>query len=504
LRKAQYLAILSVFAAPDAFGASFPTLQQADAANPARFGGGLVNNSSYYSSNPSYRPGDPYYSGGNKLPVYITIQPQNEVVSGECDSLLSSVFAAECGLANGCAGMNLQGVKPRIMVRLAQIPGKDYVGACAGLIDIAFDRYMNNKSSPGLTGGSRPLINYTGGSPAAKPTPTIQPINMSSSGLTGGSRPNQFPTAGDSFPTTISDVSFMDRMDNTRAGLAEWKPVYKDGKCVENCAYVIPDIESYDAAQKRWLGEAKQKAELDRFELKEQDWCKWCDRYPADCADELSGKTAYVEIVSQSQNPDSNGAIASGIKSFVGNSNLALCGKCHEKDYPRNKESCLKPDENTINKANDAMKKAESTLKTAKDEWGNNQTDQSLKDKVDQAQSTYDAAVMNARKVAATAKIKDPDCKPNVGFFPGLAGLDAICGKATLPVGSGSGGAPNQGVNGGKARAIYDSVTAIDGGFKSQPTKWAVGSVCMSKNNSQKCDPNMIDEICKKIKLGCK
>jgi hypothetical protein len=254
LKQFKALVLSLILVAPSgALAAAFPTALMADSANPAR-AGELIKNSTYYSSNPSWHPGDDYRMGGAKFPTPVQT-PQNDFKSGECDVMLNSIIASECAGYNYCANMNIQSVKPRIIMRLGQIPGRDYSVACAGYIDAAFDKYKAARPDAG--------VNFSGGLAVQnKPTPSVGPVGVNA---------NNFPTAGGAFPATISDVGYIERMKNAKEGLAEWKEVWKqDDKgrwyCAENCAYATLFVEDYASFVNR---------------KRTEDFCAWCDLVPA-------------------------------------------------------------------------------------------------------------------------------------------------------------------------------------------------------------------------------
>jgi hypothetical protein len=264
LKLFKTLILSLVIASPCAVhAAAFPAAASADAVNTARFGAPLIQNSNYYSSNPHWNIGDDYRRGSMGFPTPLE-QPANQFKSGECEMILSSVITGECMSYNNCANMSVQSVKPRIMMRLAQIPGKDYSVACGGYIDMAFDNYKARNRDAS--------VNYSGGAPAkpAAPKPTVVGVNQ-----------NSFPSAGGAFPGTIHDVSYLERIENTRAGLEEWKEVWETreigGKqqrvCVKNCAYATLFVENYASYQGR---------------LKTEDFCEWCKTDRAGCAKEIN------------------------------------------------------------------------------------------------------------------------------------------------------------------------------------------------------------------------
>ncbi|MCL2017359.1 MAG: hypothetical protein FWG80_01105, partial [Alphaproteobacteria bacterium] len=68
-------------------------------------------------------------------------------------------------------------------------------------------------------------------------------------------------------PGTFDELSFTERMDILKQGYEPWRAVYKDGKCIENCAYRTNfDIETNEQRRDR------EKAEL--AHMKEMNYCK--------------------------------------------------------------------------------------------------------------------------------------------------------------------------------------------------------------------------------------
>lgn len=271
--KAIIFATLSVlaFLPFSANAAAFPTAAQAEAANPARFGGQLIDNPTNYSSMPGYIPGSPY--NYRRIPVVVQ-PPRNDMSSGECDMVLSGAIGAECA-GGRCANMTILGIRPRLVLRLAQISGKDYSAACAGFIDSAWDRWKSENPDA--------AINYSGGAPAAKPAPTL--------GVASGG--GAFPAVGGGFPTTINDVSYLDRLANTTAGLEPWADAdpYKT-ITIENYGDYLERHLGYDQAEIKRMEEEDKRLKIIEDRLKIDNWCAWCNDNQGSCIDEIAKNAA--------------------------------------------------------------------------------------------------------------------------------------------------------------------------------------------------------------------
>ncbi|MDR1360810.1 MAG: hypothetical protein LBJ18_00665, partial [Rickettsiales bacterium] len=216
---------------------------------------GQIQNVQSYSSNPFYGPNSPY---NQRLPVPVYVQG-TELNAAECQSVLSSLVAQQCAMKNNCANAKVGDIRPGIMVMLSGLSGHNYVSACSGYLDGAFNDYVAQHSV--MQGGAAfPTAANPGDNAPAPEFKIDNPYQIKSKGpwldgiieRTGELGKLQAQNAEDynlkptQMPTTIADVSFSDRMANAAAGYEQWAPVYKQvcdsaGKnchqaCVKNCA----------------------------------------------------------------------------------------------------------------------------------------------------------------------------------------------------------------------------------------------------------------------------
>jgi len=376
--------------------------------NAARFGGQLITGSTYYSSSPGFRPGDDYRRAQGGFPTAIE-QPRNQFISGECDLMLNNIIAGECA-GGRCAGMNVQSVRPRVIMRLAQVPGKDYSVACGGYIDMAFERWRAQNPQP--------LVQYTGGViEQQKPVTQVAPIHVAGAG---------FPAAGSGFPGTIHDISFIDRMENSREGIEQWRPVWdvdSQGRafCKENCAFATLFVEDFQKFQARRQAEDTARAHRQQAEiinafqteqlqealrmiaLRASNWCLWCNHNTRECMMDFNNQRPYDITASgggseQSQSP--GGAAMAGLNP-VGRGG---CTMCPTERYPRTPEECI------ANHACEAMPESTNAEKTAKN-----------------------SCMTDCRRAHPQVN-RSTDNQPSPGFvltgryhFPGLIALDEVC-----------------------------------------------------------------------------
>ena len=140
---------------------------------------------------------------------------------------------------DNCKNTDLSDIRPTVMVQLSNLPGANYVSSCSGYIDEIFESY---KRQYGNTLPNRP---------AAFPDATVPNPDLNDTGGIKFENPyKQQPTkwqieqkeraeelqrlqaqngVGDEhlvktdFPATYADLSFLERLENDRAGLEPFK-----------------------------------------------------------------------------------------------------------------------------------------------------------------------------------------------------------------------------------------------------------------------------------------
>ncbi len=230
----------------------------ANAAGPAPFSShGSIQNVQNYSSNPFWSPDAPYNQRVMPVPVYVQGADLN---SEDCAKIASTVIAYQCSLKNNCAGARLMDVKPAAMVQLSKLPGYNYVGACGGFLDAAFNDYVAKfPTVPTTTQQPQTLNNdfkiqnpYEVKAPSGAKTQREQELERLQSQNGGGAGANNLVKS--TFPTIASDLSFSERMANAAAGDEQWKCNPKTGV---GCAYQQLSIESDEKARERSEAQAE-------------------------------------------------------------------------------------------------------------------------------------------------------------------------------------------------------------------------------------------------------
>lgn len=195
---------------------------------------GQIQNVQNYSSNPFWSPNGSYNQRVVPQVVYAT---GPDVETEDCQTVVGNLIAAQCELENNCATTRLSDIRPIIMMQLSRLPGHNYATACAGHIDAAFDLYKQKYSNAGPSGVRVPFPAATAPSPTQDdvylpdimPTPPIpkwkqemreraQELEDLQSQNGAGSE----SVARADFPTTASDLSFVDRVQNQAAGYAPY------------------------------------------------------------------------------------------------------------------------------------------------------------------------------------------------------------------------------------------------------------------------------------------
>lgn len=223
---------------------------------------GEIQNVQNYSSNPFWTKNAPY---NQKMPQVIYVQGA-DLNTSECQSVVSRVVASVCSAKNNCSGTKLDEVKPAIMVQLSNIPGHNYVTACSGFVDSAFNDYVSQYGSA-VQNTNFPTAVFPGNNSDENKFKIENPYAPKSPqwhgeewfgdivGRTKELNNLQAQNAEDTtltatkMPETAANLTFKERMDNAKAGYEEWAPVYSTDAngnkvCIKNCSYQGLNVES--------------------------------------------------------------------------------------------------------------------------------------------------------------------------------------------------------------------------------------------------------------------
>lgn len=197
---------------------------------------GLIQNVQNYSSNPFWSPDSPY---NQRMPQPVYVQGL-DVSTGDCQRVVSALVASYCATNNNCLDIQLDDARPTLTVQLANISGHNYVTPCAGFIDSEFKTYRDNHitaapqenrvvafptASQPVTTNDAPQIQMQNPYTITAPDWLIemkereQELKKFQSQNSNGSD----KVSKADFPTTIADVSFIDRMENATAGYKPFK-----------------------------------------------------------------------------------------------------------------------------------------------------------------------------------------------------------------------------------------------------------------------------------------
>lgn len=286
-KQPLFFAAASVLVASGAMAVDFPQPM-------SKYGN--IQNVQNYSSNPFWSPNAPY---NQRMPVPVYAQGA-ELTAAECQQVVSQVIAVQCGLRNNCGGMQMSDIRPAIMVQLSQMTEHNYVSACSGFVDTAFNEYKTQHAVatghanfptalvPGSnTNQGAPTVNIQ--NPYAVQTPQwLGDIVERSGELAKMQAQNAEPVElqPTAMPTTYADVSFSERMANEKAGYEDWQCDPKTGR---GCAYQTIKVETDKQRFSREAEEAGARVEAIKAEtemLKFTNYEEWCKREPVKCLEE--------------------------------------------------------------------------------------------------------------------------------------------------------------------------------------------------------------------------
>lgn len=155
------------------------------------------------------------------------------VETSDCQSIVASLVFSHCSQNNNCRGAQLSDIRPTLMLQLSRIPGGNYATACAGYLDTAFDNYKKQYGNAAPVIGATFPTATTANPTASGTTPQInnpyktetpdwqsdimeRKLELQQLQAANGAGNTQLERAG--FPTTISDISFEERIANAKQG----------------------------------------------------------------------------------------------------------------------------------------------------------------------------------------------------------------------------------------------------------------------------------------------
>ncbi len=287
-------ALHTAFCAQNALAVDFPLSKY-----------GQIQNVQSYSSNPFYNSNSPY---NQRFPKPIYAQG-TELNAGECRTVADDLVAQQCAQRNNCMGLSYSDVRPAIIIQMSSMSGHNYVTACSGYIQSAFEDYMKNNSTAG-TGfptdfpvadvpTEKPSSELVLNNPYALKDPDWQTNrNARQKEMRDLQRENgsdDVALEATKFPTTYADLSFTQRMENDKAGYEPWK---------DSSAYKPIKIESDENRYKREADIAEQQAALEKSKkelLKAQDHCAYCLQYKDECYNDYATKLENNNAVLRKQ-----------------------------------------------------------------------------------------------------------------------------------------------------------------------------------------------------------
>ena len=99
---------------------------------------GQIQNVQNYSTNPFWTPNSPY---NQRLPQPVYVQGA-ELTAEDCTNIVQSLVSVQCMVRDNCKNTSLSDIRPAVMVQLSNLPGHNYISACAGFIDGIYEKYV--------------------------------------------------------------------------------------------------------------------------------------------------------------------------------------------------------------------------------------------------------------------------------------------------------------------------------------------------------------------------
>ncbi len=262
-----------VAASTDATATAFPTPFSPQ---------GQIQNVQNYSNNPFWTPNAPY---NQRLPQPILVQGA-ALDAGECQRTVSALIESYCLGQNYCRDIDLNDARPALMMQLSNMPNANYLSACVGYLDTEFATYKSKYNNVMVTGAPvafpdavvpNPNVDapeFKIKNPYAPQIPDwAQEMNerkQELKDLQSQNGPGYVKLAHADFPTTIADVSFIDRMKNAAAG---YEP-FKDAD-----VFLEIKIESEEDYLNRQVALLQQRQQIAKMKLSKTDYCA---QFPGD------------------------------------------------------------------------------------------------------------------------------------------------------------------------------------------------------------------------------
>ncbi|MDR1337875.1 MAG: hypothetical protein LBJ73_02500 [Rickettsiales bacterium] len=232
---------------------------------------GMIQNVQNYSTNPYWDSNSPY---NQRFPMPVYAQG-TDLTAADCQAVVAQLVMSHCGARNNCDGVRLTDARPPLMVQLSKMPGNNYVSACGGFIDEAFNSYVaqygNAVRNTNFPTAINPGNNVQGAefkieNPYAPKLPSwsgdewLKGIYERAGELeqlqsqNGGGNEKLAKAA---MPKTYADLSFTERIENTRQG---YEAAAAQG--LVNSSYKTIQIESDLKRYQREADEAEAKKRL--------------------------------------------------------------------------------------------------------------------------------------------------------------------------------------------------------------------------------------------------
>ena len=230
---------------------------------------GQIQNVQNYSSNPFWTPNAPY---NQRIPQPVYVQGA-DLNTEDCTRVVQSLVYAQCAARDNCKNTTLADIRPTIMVQLSNLPGNNYVSACAGYLDGIFESYVAQYGNALPTHSvafptaiaPNPNVNNNDGNvqiqnPYKQQAPQWQQeIKERSQELQELQRQNgadSYNLSATDFPTTYADLSFSERMNLASQDYAKYKDMNayqglnvkgESEWCEDGAHYNTPECASYKA-----------------------------------------------------------------------------------------------------------------------------------------------------------------------------------------------------------------------------------------------------------------
>lgn len=241
-----------------------------------------------YSSNPFWNKDSPY-NLRMPTPIYATGADLN---TGDCNRVVADLIASFCA-SNTCK--KLSDVRPQVMVRLSQLPGHNFATSCGGYIDSEFEKYQIMYGNSFTKNIVKPVVNNQTAQPVIQTDNLFkQPVDKYAQGVADRTAELQSMQAqttptpklqAASFPKTIDDISFSDRMALRTEG---YEP-FQNMKAYRNLV-----VEGEEHFIERQLALLEMERQSDATTLSDAEYCQ---KYPLDSSRCTQTSTTMQEVL---------------------------------------------------------------------------------------------------------------------------------------------------------------------------------------------------------------